>query len=328
MTVVSCTYATASAAAVSEFIFRSFDVEPIASCRLLWRGFNDLYAVTAGDRRFVLRLSRAGRRRTSDLEYEAALLAHLRGRGVPVATPVGGRDGNYTQAAPYPEGTRLALLFDFIPGRDPEERPSDMYAQGETLARMHVAAVDFASPHDRFRLDLDHLLDRALAALDPLLDERADDRAYLAVLANRLRALFATRLTALSAGICHGDCHGFNARIGADGIATLLDFDDGGPGWLAYDLACWLWSARAFAPSRRELWKAFVDGYRSRSRIVPADLAAVHIFVPIRHIWLLGEYAAGSVGWGTAWLGAWFDRQVAFLKSWEDELLADPFGID
>jgi Ser/Thr protein kinase RdoA (MazF antagonist) len=327
MTKLSCAYATASSPAVVEFVHRHFNLEPVASCRLLRRGFNDLYVIAAGNRRLVLRLSRYGRRRRSDLEYEAGLLVHLSSQQVPVVTALGGRNGRYAQAAHYPEGTRFALLFDFIPGRDPEETPSDMYAQGDTLARMHAATAGFASRHDRFHLDLDHLLNRALAALDPLLDDRPDDRAYFAAIADRLKELIAIRAPALSWGICHGDSHGFNARIGADGVATLLDFDDGGPGWLAYDLACWLWSARAFAPARRVLWKAFVDGYRRRSSISSCDLEAVRVFVPIRHIWLLGEYAAGSVAWGTSWLDAWFDRQVAFLRSWEDEELADPLGL-
>jgi Ser/Thr protein kinase RdoA (MazF antagonist) len=327
MTKLSCAYATASADAIAEFACSHFDLEPIASCRLLRRGFNDLYAIAAGDRRWVLRVSRSGRRRRSDLEYEAGLLAHLSSQHVPVVTALVGRNGHYAQAASYAEGTRFALLFNFIPGRDPEEQPSDMYAQGETLARMHEAATGFASRHDRFHLGLDHLLGRALAALDPLLDDRPEDRAYLATIADRLGKRIESRASALSWGICHGDSHGFNARIGAGGVATLLDFDDGGPGWLSYDLATWLWSARAFAPARRELWKAFIDGYRGRFQIASSDLEAVSVFVPTRHIWLLGEYAAGSAGWGTSWLGPWFDRQIAFLKSWEDEELADPLGL-
>jgi Ser/Thr protein kinase RdoA (MazF antagonist) len=40
---------------------------------------------------------------------------------------------------------------------------------------------------------------------------------------------------------CHGDCHGFNARISDAGSAAFFDFDDGGPGYLAYDLSVFLW---------------------------------------------------------------------------------------
>jgi Ser/Thr protein kinase RdoA (MazF antagonist) len=101
----------------------------------------------------------------------------------------------------------------------------------------------------------------------------------------------------------------------------------GGPGWRAYDLAVFLWRARAFAPSSRYLWQPFLDGYRSQNPIARPDLDAVVVFVPIRHIWLMGEYAIGSTGWGTQWLGPWFDRQIEFLKNWEAEQLGDPLGM-
>jgi Ser/Thr protein kinase RdoA (MazF antagonist) len=322
-----CAYATLSARSIARFVAERFPFGPITSCRLLQRGFNDLYIVAAGDRRAVLRLSRAGRRSASDLEYEALLLAHLRSRDVSVVTPQCGRDGRYCQPASAPEGTRFALLFDFIPGREPEETPADAYAQGSILARIHAETAGFTVPYDRFALDLEHLLDRSLAALGALLDDRAAARQYLTDLASRLHRLVAERTGAISWGTCHGDCHGFNARFGQDGTATLFDFDDGGVGWRAYDLAVFLWSACAFAPARRLLWRDFLAGYRSRNTLARADLDAVPVFVPVRHIWLMGEYAAGSTGWGTQWLGSWFDQQIEFLKNWEAEQFSDPLGL-
>jgi Ser/Thr protein kinase RdoA (MazF antagonist) len=75
----------------------------------------------------------------------------------------------------------------------------------------------------------------------------------------------------------------------------MLDVDDGTPGWHAYDLAVFLWSARAFAPERRALWWPLLAGYRGQRPISRHDLDAV----PIRHIWLRGEHALWSSGWGT-----------------------------
>jgi Ser/Thr protein kinase RdoA (MazF antagonist) len=328
MTPLPCAYAAAPAAAIAEFVAGRFDLPPIASCRFWWRGFNDLYIIAAGTRRLVLRLSRAGRRRDSDLEYEAALLVHVGGQGVAAPVPLRGRDNHYAQLTLAADGVRPALLFEFIPGRDAEETPADMYGQGVSLARFHAAAADFTSPHDRFTLDLDYLLDRALQHLEPLLDERNEDRTYLASLAGRLRERAETCVPHLTRGVCHGDCHGFNARINEAGVATLLDFDEGGPGWLTYDLAVWMWSARAFAPARRPLWQAFLAGYRSQRPVAFADLDAIRVFVPIRHLWLLGQYAHGAPAWGTKWVGPWLDKQIAFFKAWEEEPLQDPLGLD
>ncbi len=319
-----CAYATLSANSVARFVEDRFSFGPVISCRLFQRGFNDLYTIETGCRHGVLRLSRAARRRASDLEYEASLLTYLSGKGVSVVVPRCGRDGRFCQPASAPEGIRFALLFDFIAGREPQETPADAYAQGKVLARIHTEADGFAVHHDRFALDLDHLLDRPLAALGALLDDRLEAHRHLMGLAGRLHRLVADRAGVLSWGVCHGDCHGFNARFGPDGAATLFDFDDGGPGWCAYDLAVFLWSASAFAPVRRVLWKSFLDGYRSERPIARPELDAVAVFVPIRHVWLMGEYATGSTGWGTSWLGPWFDRQIEFLKNWEAEQLEEP----
>jgi Ser/Thr protein kinase RdoA (MazF antagonist) len=328
MSKLDCAYATPSAHSIARFVTDRFPFGSVGACRLLQRGFNDLYVAEAVGRRAVLRLSRAGRRRASDLEYEALLLAHLRSRGVPVVAPRCGHDGRYCQAANAPEGTRFALLFDFVAGREPHETPADAYAQGAVLARIHAETTEFAIHQDRFNLDLDHLLDRPLTALGALLGDRPEVYRYLADLADRLRRLIAIRGGALSWGVCHGDCHGFNARFGPEGAATLLDFDDGGPGWRAYDLAVFLWSARAFGPARRALWQPFLDGYRTQRPIAHPELDAVRVFIPIRHIWLMGEYAIGSTGWGTQWLAAWFDRQIEFLRNWEAEQLDCPLRLD
>lgn len=157
---LNCAYATLAVHSVAQFVADRFLAAPVTSCQLLQRGFNDLYIIEADSRRAGLRLSRAGRRHASDLECEASLLAHLRGRGVPVVTPQRGRDGRYCQRASAPEGTRFALLFDFIEGREPEETPANAHAQGMVSARIHAGSAGIAIPHDRFILDLEHLHDR------------------------------------------------------------------------------------------------------------------------------------------------------------------------
>ena len=55
-----------------------------------------------------------------------------------------------------------------------------------------------------------------------------------------------------------------------------------------------------------------------------ADFDAVRFFVPIRHVWLLGEMAGRLDEWGSEGMSAaWLDRQVEFLRSWEAEKLSD-----
>lgn len=327
MNSLPCIYSTAPADAVASLVAERFAVGAIRSCRLLRRGLNDTYEIEAAERRCLLRVSRCGRRRGTDLEGEAGFLAFLRQRNVPVAAAIAARDGAYAVPVAFAEGTRFAMLFERAPGRPPLATPADARAHGVTLAAIHEAGTAYRPGSERFSLDLDHLLDQPLAFLASVLEDRPADRTYLEDLAGRLRGLIATRMPLLSRGQCHGDCHGINARIDNEGVATFFDFDDGGEGWIAYDLAVFLWSGRSFNPDRRPLWQPFLEGYRTRRAIAPADLDAVTAFVPIRHLWLLGEFAAGADGWGREWLGDFFDRQIEFLRGWEDEQLADPLRL-
>ena len=78
------------------------------------------------------------------------------------------------------------------------------------------------------------------------------------------------------------------------GQAVFFDFDESGPGYLAYDLAVFLWNCVLFERKDHAYWHAFVEGYRTIREISHADFEAVHLFVPIRHMWLLGSTPVAS----------------------------------
>jgi hypothetical protein len=69
---------------------------------------------------------------------------------------------------------------------------------------------------------------------------------------------------------------------------------------------------------------------RPRARVVhsirplkPADEAAIRVFAAIRHLWLVGEWAAGTQRFGTEYMPTpWLENQLAFLLAWERDQLA------
>lgn len=321
-------YSTADAAAITAFVAASYPLQPPVTGTLLIRGFNDSFDVRDGSgRRFVLRLSCRRPRGEADVAAETRFLNYLGQSGVPVVEPVAARDGRHFSYAMLPEGRRPAVLFHHAGGRAPTvDEPADASAQGVTLARIHEASTRFADAQaGRFRLDLDHLLHRKVAAISGLAALGEETRNRLTAIAGRLADAVAARED-LTWTRCHGDCHGFNARILTEGPRTgeavLFDFDDGGYGYLAYDLAVHLWAQCCFGRRRTEMWHAFIRGYRSVRDIAPVDFEAAHLFVPIRHIWLIGEYAGRSGEWGADNTPPeWLDREVTFLETWERERL-------
>jgi Ser/Thr protein kinase RdoA (MazF antagonist) len=237
------TYATATADAVAAFVAARYDLPAPLQCSLLQRGFNDSFAIRAADQtRYIFRMSGRRRRGDADVDAETRFLAYLDSAGVPVATAVPNRDGPLFCAAVMPEGPRPVVLFRHAEGRPPKlDAPEDARAQGITLARLHAAAESFPDLEaGRYRLDLDHLLHRQVAAVNELKDVKEESRRYFSELASRLDASVGA-LPDLSWTRCHGDCHGVNAHIISEGPkagqAKFFDFDDGGFGYLAYDLA-------------------------------------------------------------------------------------------
>jgi Ser/Thr protein kinase RdoA (MazF antagonist) len=275
----------------------------------------------------MLRVYRAGWRTLSDVLYEIDVLLHLERKGIPVSTPVPRRDGSLVREVLAPEGPRIAVLFTFAPGREPHDEPGYDDRYGRAVASLHDALDDFSSLHPRFSLDFDHLLDQPLAAIRPLLQHRPDEWQYVEQLAERLHArLEALPLERLETGVCHGDFHGGNAHVDGETI-TFFDFDCCGPGWRAYEVAVFRWNASSLRRRAEPPWEEFLAGYTAVRPLADLDLAAVSIFVAIRHIWWVGLQCGDVRDWGLAFRGdRFFDQQLRFLKTWERRHLKEKRG--
>jgi Ser/Thr protein kinase RdoA (MazF antagonist) len=317
-------YTTSRADAVAQFVAEHYALALPLDCRMLNRGFNDVYRlVAATGERYVFRLSHHRARGAADVRTETDFLAHLARSGVPVAAPVPTREGALFVRGQSPEGVREGVLFRALDGRAVDVASiADARANGVTLARLHNAADSHRAAAPLYRLDLDHLLRRPLARVhDSGIVDDAGAIADLEVIAARTAETIET-FDYLTWTHCHGDCHGFNTRISEAGEAIFFDFDDGGPGYLAYDLSVFLWAKVSFGRKLHAMWDAFVDAYRTVRPIAPNDLEAAHVFVIVRHIWLMGEYASRAREWGSEPVN-WIAREIGFLKTWEAERLAD-----
>lgn len=332
-------YSTITTDAIARHVEGDYDTGPIVRCTFVNRGFNDVYELTGADgRRRVARLSGPRFRGPPNIAYETAFLDHAARCGVTVAAAVPARDGRSWRELEAPEGARAFALFEHVEGRAPvrtlwlagELRPGmvdDIRLLGASHAAIHAAGETYDGPASLYRLEVDHLLrrplDQILAA--PIIDAR------LAGLFAELGAGLEIRLTAiapqLSTAACHGDNHGGNTficqRDGQPTVAAWFDFDDAGPGYLAYDLAVFLWGllrrvrAAALDQIGQALWTAFLDGYRSVQPIPDADLAAIGLFITIRHIWFLGEFAAHIPLWGTQTVSReWLEAELELTRKW------------
>jgi Ser/Thr protein kinase RdoA (MazF antagonist) len=193
-------------------------------------------------------------------------------------------------------------------------------ALGRAAVALHAVLAGDVSPHSRFALNLVHLLDQPLAAVRPFLEHRPEDVGYLEQRADLLRRRITALAPSLDRGPCHGDLHRWNAHVDEDGRIILFDFDRGGPGWRAYDVAVFRWSVELFDPrvdegpgSGAPSWTATWGGALSE-----ADVAAIPLFVVAREIWFLGLQATLSPFLGSLGLDdRFFDLPLARPRTWE-----------
>lgn len=201
---------TPTGAAIGALVSKAYAFGEVVECELLRRSFNQVYGVKFADgRRAVARLSAERPRGTPKVEYEAALLAHLRARNVSVANCLPTRDGAVAAMATLPEGERPLMLFEHLDGEMTGEALPDVEAFGRGLARLHDAADDFLTTESHYRLDLNYLLESPLRLLLTAPTMTEELRTQFTELGSRLHHRISS-MDGLTHVVCHGDSHGQN----------------------------------------------------------------------------------------------------------------------
>ncbi|HWI61983.1 MAG TPA: phosphotransferase [Symbiobacteriaceae bacterium] len=287
-------YSTCSGTALAQLLATEYDLPHPVTCRLLRRGYNDQYIVTAGDQRYVLRVYLHGKywiRGEGDLRFELDMLDHLRSEGIGVACAIPRQNGERLGRLDAPEGLRHYALFTYAPGAPVATYDAASSRRlGETIARIHVASDRFVSPYSRYDLDLSMLIDAPIGRLAPFLTP--EDLEFVKTTAEQVRGRLEN--AEASWGYIHGDMHGGNNFVAEDGSITVFDFDHSGFGWRAYDLAAFLWGAEP------DIKESFLAGYQSVRVLTEAELDLLPTFITARAIWDYGDSAANVERWGTA----------------------------
>jgi Ser/Thr protein kinase RdoA (MazF antagonist) len=323
------THTTAAASSVARWVARHHSIR-VQKFHLIRRGLNDNYALRSIEgTRYVARIYSIRPRGGFNVEFEIALLAHLEARGAGVAAAVPTAEGRACMQLQFPEGPRALALFRHAEGAIPDAL-EEFELTGRTLAQIHEAAHDYAGPPSRYTLDGHHLAGRTLGYLEAYPELDAETLETYRRLVHRLLEELAEVEGGLTRVICHGDTHGFNNHVEADSAGTrktvFFDFDDAGPGYLAYDLSVLPWSymfrknIKGPDDTLRERWTHYLRGYRAEGgEVSERDLAALPLFLQLRSLWNLGEAVGRLHHWGTSSVPVdWLRTQVAVFDAWKE----------
>jgi Ser/Thr protein kinase RdoA (MazF antagonist) len=263
-----------------------------AKCSFVAGRENRVYRVKGPDGDVALRLKRPGYRQEDELRSELAWLAAMHRAGLPVPRPLPSRADQWLE----PVGEGFADVIEWLPGSpmgqsrmalNLSDRTATFRSIGQEMARLHLAC-DAWTPPEGFRRchwDLDGLLGETPVWGrfwdNPTLDRGTRD------LFLRVRDLARKRLaqaqTDQDYGLIHADLVRENILL--DGpVVRLIDFDDGGFGYRAFDVATTLLKNRA-EPDYPELKAALIAGYRTKRAL---DLSQLDLFIVLRALTYVG----------------------------------------
>lgn len=323
---------TLSAEALAERVLKKYCLSGQVSCHFFRKGICDTYRVEAGNREYFLKVYKSGRRTKLDVTEEVKLLNYLAANGVSVARPVARRDELYVNRLAAPEGVRYSVLFQAARGVAGDEGDHSRIREfGAMVGRMHRCADKMRAPYRRSHLDMRHLVDDNLQVIAPLMAHREAEFNLICEIGETCKERISQLLPRSKPeyGICHGDLHGGDVCYDENDKPVIFDFDSSGCGWRALDIGIFLASDEWMditpeAEKRRQRQLAtFVEGYSSIRTLTDAELSAVQLTPPIRHIFLMGHvlrYTAlqegdnwandSFINWHMTWYKHWAENEL------------------
>jgi len=266
--------------------------------------------------RHILRLHRPGYHTRDAIRSELDWLQALRAEGgMPVPRPLPGNDGQFIQQVSASGiSERFAVLFAFEEGSEPQvhDRLEPLFETlGGYAARNHLHAAGYESA-DLVRPRWDE------SVLDP--DgiwgdwRKAPGAEAVRDILDRLDARLRSDLATYGKGrerfgLIHADMRLANLLVDGERVA-LIDFDDCGFGWFAYDFA----AAVSFIDDQDVLpglKAAWLRGYARHRALAPEDIAAMDTLVLMRRMLLL------------AWTGTHAETDLARSQAHLAQLTAE-----
>ena len=255
-------------------------------------------------RSYVLRLHRPSYHDHAELVSEQTWTAALLNAGVDVPVVVKAADGRGYVAVDVAGERRYAGLLEWVDGhtmaaRIGSGRETDVRGAfsrlGGIMAVLHSQASGWTPPADftRHAFDADGLMGEqpfwGRFWESPHLDD--SQRRRLDALRHRIHAtLHEYRKDAGVFSLIHADLHAANIIVNGERL-HVIDFDDAGFGWHAYDFAVALYHHQDDA-DYAAIRDALIDGYRHVRPVADDTVAMIPLFLLIRSL--------ASIGWTAA----------------------------
>jgi Ser/Thr protein kinase RdoA (MazF antagonist) len=253
------------------------------------------------DGAIILRVHRPGYHTRREIESELSWIDSLRReKTVSTAAPLPLKTGGTIASFLHDGEERLAVGFEFLPGREPapeHDLRDSFFVLGAITARLHSHVKHWRTPagFQRKIWDFDSMLGTRPLWGDwrEAMGLTAAGRQILETTAALLeRHLADYGKPANRFGLIHADLRLANLLIDGPTL-SVIDFDDCGFSWFMYDFAAAI-SFMEEDPQIPSLQKGWVAGYRSVAPLSSEDEDAIPTFIMLRRLLLTAWLASHS----------------------------------
>ncbi|WP_412469325.1 phosphotransferase enzyme family protein [Pedobacter sp. KLB.chiD] len=321
-------YSTLSAAALKNYLIKTYQLEQSTTCRLLIRNVSDTYILENLNQKYIFKIYRDAHRKRNEIEGEVELLNILNANGNSVAYPIRDIEGKQIQQFNAIEGLRNGVLFSFARGKvilDLADR--HLIQLGHDMAKLHQSASSIKLTHPRPIFNFETTLFEPLKDLEPHFAEMKEEYAYLRNIAEKVVQKFEEfNTSAFGYGYCHYDFFPKNFHFDEHGKITFFDFDFAGEGYLINDLMSFLnhyfFHQQSNSISREQAEKDFVTfltAYQQVNPLTDDELQAIPYLGITFHIFFLKFFYDHYDDWSNIFLTPRYTRhRVALIKKWEE----------
>jgi len=286
---------------------------------------NDVYHVDTGTNKYLLKIYFV-HADAAQIEASLEIMEYLGSKGICVPHVYRSQNNQIRIEISYPEGTRSAVLLDFLAGEEPNLFDlEDGRKIGEMVGKMYQALDSYHPQHPLRKIDDAYLVKSAITGLRNYQKKEVEKIEYLEAAGKRLWNVLVQTIPASGPtyGICHGDLHTGNMIKAESGEIYLFDFDSCGYGYRIFDIGIcanknWMAKTRDELREDIEALKIFESGFNAVRSITPDEEAVFPCMLGLRHLELLGVVLRNCVILeGRHWISGNLNSHVDWFTEWQ-----------
>jgi Ser/Thr protein kinase RdoA (MazF antagonist) len=310
-----------SSAYLQKIVQKRYDLGNINVFKFYQMGFNDTYYFATFKKEYFLRVYRYKWRTCKQIDEELETLNYLSQSGLDVTTPIKSTTGTMLGSIRTDEGIRYYVVFEKLYGKPSIINKEVILSAGMTLALLHKRLRSSALQGIKRSIFSPELIINDLTVTLPIISKRTSDMIHFEKEGLYRIGEKIMRFDTAPVHLIHGDYLLPNILVGANNKIQILDFDFLSRGFVAYDLAVFIWGLAGGDSKRSNYLRSFYGNIflneYSKHETIAFNLQDLRSLMALRQMWLLLTHNNLTKEMGSSWFTEKFiNDQIKMINKW------------